>query len=38
MHWRSDCIEGLKLGEEDTLLLLKDHKKIYNEDCTYQLR
>jgi len=27
MHWRSDCIEGLKLGEEDTLLLLKDHKE-----------
>lgn len=37
LHWRSDSMAGLKLGEEVTLRLLKDHKQTYNEDFTYQL-
>lgn len=31
VHWRSDGIEGLKLGESIAIELLKDYRKTYNE-------
>ncbi|PEI92574.1 phosphoesterase [Bacillus pseudomycoides] len=31
VHWRSDTIEGLKLGEAVAIGILKDHKATYNE-------
>nr|WP_319023207.1 vanadium-dependent haloperoxidase [Tepidibacter hydrothermalis] len=32
VHWRSDGIEGLKLGESVAIGILHDFKKTYNED------
>jgi hypothetical protein len=32
VHWRSDGIEGLKLGEKVAIKILKDYAKTYNED------
>lgn len=31
VHWRSDGIEGMKLGEEVAILLLRDHKLLNSE-------
>ena len=31
VHWRSDGIEGLKLGESIAIEILKDYRKTYNE-------
>jgi hypothetical protein len=31
VHWRSDGIEGMKLGEEVAIQLLRDHKLLNNE-------
>jgi len=31
VHWRSDGIEGLKLGESVAIAILQDYKKCYNE-------
>ncbi|WP_286181115.1 vanadium-dependent haloperoxidase [Bacillus sp. ISL-37] len=31
VHWRSDGIEGLKLGESIAIEILKDYSKTYNE-------
>ncbi|WP_026580897.1 vanadium-dependent haloperoxidase [Bacillus sp. J33] len=31
VHWRSDGIEGLKLGEEAAIGLLRDYRATYNE-------
>ena len=31
VHWRSDGDESLKLGEEITISILRDHKKTYHE-------
>jgi hypothetical protein len=32
VHWRSDGIEGLKLGEEVAISILQDYRDCYNED------
>lgn len=32
VHWRSDGIEGMKLGEAVTISILRDMKSCYNED------
>ena len=32
MHWRSDGIEGLKLGEAVTIGILTDLRATYTED------
>jgi membrane-associated phospholipid phosphatase len=32
VHWRSDGIEGMNLGEEVAISLLKDYKETYNEN------
>jgi membrane-associated phospholipid phosphatase len=32
VHWRSDGIEGLKLGEAVAISILTDRRKCYNED------
>ncbi|WP_374718694.1 vanadium-dependent haloperoxidase [Parageobacillus toebii] len=32
VHWRSDGIEGLKLGEKVAIKILEDYVKTYNED------
>lgn len=38
VHWRSDGIEGLKMGESVAIQILKDYRKTYNEDfCGYSL-
>lgn len=37
LHWRSDSIEGLRLGEDVAIRTLKDHKHTYNEDFTFTL-
>jgi hypothetical protein len=34
VHWRSDGIEGLKLGEAVAISMLQDFKECYNEDFT----
>jgi membrane-associated phospholipid phosphatase len=34
VHWRSDGIEGMKLGEEVAIQLLRDHKLLNNESFT----
>jgi hypothetical protein len=31
VHWRTDAIEGLKLGESVAISILKDYKATYNE-------
>ena len=31
MHWRSDAIESLLLGEEVAISILRDQKACYNE-------
>ena len=31
VHWRSDGIEGIKLGEEVAISLLRDYKQTFNE-------
>ena len=31
VHWRSDGIEGIKLGEQVAIGLLRDYKKSFNE-------
>ena len=31
VHWRSDGIEGMKLGEEVAIQMLRDHKLLNNE-------
>ncbi len=36
LHWRSDSVEGLKLGEDVAIGLLQDRKATYNENFTYQ--
>lgn len=38
IHWRSDGIEGLKLGEAVAIGMLQDYKKTYHEDfCGFSL-
>lgn len=38
VHWRSDGIEGLKLGESVAIEILKDYSKTYNESfCGFSL-
>ncbi|MED4785272.1 vanadium-dependent haloperoxidase [Brevibacillus choshinensis] len=38
VHWRSDGIEGLKLGESVAIGILKDYRDTYNEDfCGFSL-
>ncbi|MMZ68522.1 hypothetical protein D1872_312190 [compost metagenome] len=32
VHWRSDGIEGLKLGEKVAIGILQDYKSTFNED------
>ena len=32
VHWRSDGIEGIKLGEEVAISLLRDYKQTFNEN------
>lgn len=32
VHWRSDGIEGLKLGEQVAISLLRDYRKSFNEN------
>jgi len=32
VHWRSDGIEGIKLGEEVAISLLRDYRKTFNEN------
>ncbi|WP_205600689.1 hypothetical protein [Gracilibacillus sp. YIM 98692] len=32
VHWRSDGMEGLKLGEKVSIEILKEYKGTYNED------
>lgn len=32
VHWRSDGIEGMNLGEQVAISLLKDYKETYNEN------
>ncbi len=32
VHWRTDATEGMLLGEKVAIALLKDHKRIYNEN------
>lgn len=32
VHWRSDGVEGLRLGESVALSMLKDYRDCYNED------
>lgn len=34
VHWRADGIEGMKLGEEVAIQLLRDHKLLNNESFT----
>lgn len=34
VHWRSDDIEGMKLGEEVGIQILRDHKLLNNESFT----
>ncbi|RXI96358.1 phosphatase PAP2 family protein [Anaerobacillus alkaliphilus] len=34
VHWRSDGIEGIKLGEAVAIEMLSDYKETYNEDFT----
>jgi hypothetical protein len=31
VHWRSDCLEGMKLGESVAIGLLQDYRDTYNE-------
>jgi hypothetical protein len=31
VHWRSDGVEGMKLGEEVAIQMLRDHKLLNNE-------
>lgn len=38
VHWRSDAMRSLRLGEEIAISLLRDQKALYNEDlpgCTF---
>lgn len=38
VHWRSDGIEGLKLGESVAIEILKEYKHTYNEEfCGFSL-
>lgn len=32
IHWRTDCSEGLNLGEKVAIRILQDYKNTYNED------
>ncbi|GAE00669.1 PAP2 family protein [Clostridium botulinum B str. Osaka05] len=32
VHWRSDCLEGMKLGEAVAIGLLQDYRNTYNEE------
>lgn len=32
VHWRSDCLEGMKLGESVAIGLLQDYRDTYNEE------
>ena len=34
VHWRSDGVEGMKLGEDVAIQLLRDHKLLNNESFT----
>ncbi|MDV2581502.1 vanadium-dependent haloperoxidase [Alkalibacillus haloalkaliphilus] len=35
VHWRTDSIEGIKLGEQVALNILKDYKETFNEQFSY---
>jgi len=37
IHWRSDAINSLKLGEEVTICILQEQKASYNEDVSMTL-
>ncbi len=37
VHWRSDCIESIKLGERVALYFLSDYVQTYNEDAVFEL-
>jgi hypothetical protein len=37
IHWRSDAINSLKLGEEVTICILQEQKGSYNDDVTMSL-
>ncbi len=37
VHWRSDCIESMKLGERVALYFLSDYVQTYNEDAIFEL-
>lgn len=32
VHWHSDYVQGLKLGEPDALSVLRDESGLYGED------
>ncbi|EPY6469961.1 vanadium-dependent haloperoxidase [Clostridium sporogenes] len=32
VHWRSDCLQGMKLGEAVAIGLLQDYRNTYNEE------
>jgi hypothetical protein len=32
VHWRSDAIESLRLGEAVAISILRDHRRTFNED------
>ncbi|KOM95864.1 haloperoxidase [Clostridium botulinum] len=32
VHWRSDCLEGMRLGEAVAIGLLQDYRNTYNEE------
>jgi hypothetical protein len=34
VHWRTDGVEGLRLGEEVAIAMLTDYRDCYNEDFT----
>jgi hypothetical protein len=34
VHWRSDGVEGMKLGEDVAIQMLRDHKLLNNESFT----
>jgi hypothetical protein len=35
VHWRTDALESLRLGEQVAIALLKDHKATFNEGGSY---
>jgi hypothetical protein len=36
VHWRTDAIESLRLGQAVAVAMLKDHRATFNEGGSYQ--